>query len=193
MVIEAAWAQVRAALALGMDVGDVGAVPMALRTIVVYGISLAIVRLGNKRFLSDASAFDVIVGIMLGSIMSRAINGSAPLLPTVVAGVVLVGLHWLFATLAFRTDWFGSIVKGDPVLLVKDGDLQWDGMRRGKVSPRDLEQALRMQGEPADIAKIQLAYLERNGQVSIVTRKEGPRTTLVPVEDGVQTVRIELG
>jgi uncharacterized membrane protein YcaP (DUF421 family) len=192
-VIEAAWAQVRAALALGMDVGDVGAVPMALRTIVVYGSSLAIVRLGNKRFLSDASAFDVIVGIMLGSIMSRAINGSAPLLPTVVAGVVLVGLHWLFAMLAFRTDWFGSIVKGDPVLLVKDGDLQWDGMRRGKVSPRDLEQALRMQGEPADIAKIQLAYLERNGQVSIVTRKEGPRMTLVPVEDGVQTVRIELG
>ncbi len=192
-MVEAAWEQFRTLLALGLDVGDVGAVPMALRTVVIYVFSLAIVRLGNKRFLSDATAFDVIVGIMLGSIMSRAINGSAPLLPTLVAGAVLVGMHWLFAMLAFRTDWFGSIVKGDPVLLVKDGDIQWDGMRRGGLSTRDLEQSLRLQGEPADISKIQIAYLERNGKVSIVLCKDEPRITLVPVEDGVQTVRIKLG
>jgi hypothetical protein len=36
--------------------------------------------------MSKATAFDVIAAIMLGSIMSRAINGSAPFLPTLVAG-----------------------------------------------------------------------------------------------------------
>jgi uncharacterized membrane protein YcaP (DUF421 family) len=49
------------------------------------------VRLGSKRFLGQTSAFDTIVGIMLGSIMSRAINSSAPFFPTLIAGVVLVG------------------------------------------------------------------------------------------------------
>jgi hypothetical protein len=47
---------------------------------------------------------------MLGSIMSRAINGSAPLVPTLLAGAVLLGLHWLFALLAVHTSWFvGSV------------------------------------------------------------------------------------
>ena len=63
---------------------------MALRTVVIYVFTLAIVRLGSRRLLSKPSAFDVIVAIMVGSIMSRAINGTAPFVPTMLAGIVLV-------------------------------------------------------------------------------------------------------
>jgi uncharacterized membrane protein YcaP (DUF421 family) len=191
-MVQLIWEQIQAFLALGRDVEDVGAVPMAVRTIVVYAFTLAIVRLGSKRFLSQATAFDVIVAIMLGSIMSRAINGSAPFVPTLVGGAALVGLHWLFAVLAFKTDWFGSIVKGDPVLLVEDGEIQEAGMRRASLSSRDLNEALRHRGEPPDPSKIRLAYLERNGRISVVPYKDQPRILDVSVDDGVQTVRIEL-
>ena len=85
-MLQAVWDQLQMLLGLGRDVGDVGAVQMALRTICIYAFSLVIVRLGSKRFLSQATAFDVIVGIMLGSVMSRAINGSAPFFPTLLAG-----------------------------------------------------------------------------------------------------------
>jgi hypothetical protein len=44
--------QIRALLGLGLDVGDVGALQMALRTIIIYAFSLLLVRLGSKRFLS---------------------------------------------------------------------------------------------------------------------------------------------
>jgi uncharacterized membrane protein YcaP (DUF421 family) len=192
-MVQLIWEQIQAFLALGRDVEDVGAVPMAVRTIVVYAFTLAIVRLGSKRFLSQATAFDVIVAIMLGSIMSRAINGSAPFVPTLFGGLALVGLHWLLAVLAFRIDWFGSVVKGDPVLLVKDGRIQEDGMRRTSLSSRDLNEALRQQGKPPDPSKVRLAYLERNGGISVVPSKDQPRILDVSVEDGVQTVRIELG
>ena len=103
---------------------------MALRTVVIYAARLLLIRLGSKRFLSQASAFDVIVGIMLGSVMSRAINGSAPLFATRGAGVMLIGLHRLFAVQALRASWFGSIVKGNPVLLIKDGRVEQQGVRR---------------------------------------------------------------
>jgi len=99
---------------------------MALRTLIVYAAALAIVRLGSRRFLSQASAFDVIVAIMLGSVMSRAINGSAPFGATLVSGAVLVGLHWLIATAAYRLDWLGPIVKGRPVRLIVDGTVDHD-------------------------------------------------------------------
>ena len=179
-------------LGLRLDVQDVNAVQMALRTILIYTATLAIVRVGSKRFLSQATAFDAIVAIMLGSIMSRAINGSAPFLPTIAAGVILVGLHWLIAAIAYGSDWFGTLVKGNPVLLIKNGDIQEDGLRRTSVSAKDLEEALRIESHVTEPEHVQLAYLERNGGISVIPRKPEPRVLDVSIRDGVQTVRIEL-
>jgi uncharacterized membrane protein YcaP (DUF421 family) len=191
-MLQAVWNQLQTWLGLGRDVGDVGALQMALRTIVIYAFSLLIVRLGNKRFLSEATAFDVVVGIMLGSVMSRAINGSAPFFPTLLGGVVLIGVHWLLGVLAFHASWFGTLVKGSPVLLIKDGNIQQAGMRRAGLSEHDLEQALRLRANQTDPTNVQLAYLERNGGISVIPHKHEPRVVDVSVEGGVQKVRIVL-
>lgn len=180
-------------LGLGRDIADVTTAQMALRTVIVYAFALAIIRLGSKRFLSQASAFDVIVAIMLGSIMSRAINGSAPFLPTLASGAVLIGTHWLLAALAYRLDWLGPIVKGRPIRLVTDGAIDRDAMRRAGVSERDLEQALRAQAGVTDPARVRLATLERDGTISVLPADQPPRVVEVSVEQGVQTVRVELG
>jgi len=124
---------------LGLE-SDFSAGKTALRAIVIYGVTLLIVRLGSKRFLSKATAFDVIVAIMLGSVMSRGIDEASPLLPTVVAGVVLLGMHWLLGILAFHTNWFGPLIKGERVQLIKDGKIQQEGMRRGSITKNDLTQ-----------------------------------------------------
>jgi len=54
----------------------------------------------------------VILGFMLGSILSRAITGSSPFFPTLGAALVLVIMHWAFAVAAFRWSRFGTMVKG---------------------------------------------------------------------------------
>jgi hypothetical protein len=46
------------------------------------------------------------IAIILGFVMSFAIDGSTPLLPTMLAGSVLLDLHWLLAVIGFHTDWF---------------------------------------------------------------------------------------
>ena len=183
--------QIRNWLAIGPGSNDASAVQMVLRTVGVYGFTLLIVRLGSKRFLSKATAIDVIVGIMLGSIMSSAINGSAPFLQTLLVGSVLVGTHWLIARLAFHSDWFGPLVKGTSILLIKDGEIRHEGMRRAGLSEKDLTQALRMQNNHTDPANIKLAHLERNGSISVIPFDDKPRIVEVDVRDGVQTVRIE--
>jgi uncharacterized membrane protein YcaP (DUF421 family) len=179
-------------LGLGRDVADVNTAQMALRTIVVYAFALAIIRLGSKRFLSQASAFDVIVAIMLGSVMSRAINGSAPFVPTLASGAALVGTHWLLAALAYRLDWLGPLVKGRPVRLITDGTLDRDAMRRAGVSQHDLEQALRTQAKVTDPSRVSLATLERDGTISVLPADQAPRVVEVSVKQGVQTVRVEI-
>lgn len=179
-------------LGLGRDIADVTTAQMALRTVVVYAFALAIVRSGSRRFLSKASAFDVIVAIMLGSIMSSAINGSAPFLPTLVSGAVLVFIHWLLAALAYRLDWLGPLVKGKPVRLITDGAVDRDAMRRAGVSALDLEQALRTQARVTDPSRVRLATLERDGTISVLPADEAPRVIEVSVEQGVQIVRVEI-
>jgi uncharacterized membrane protein YcaP (DUF421 family) len=56
----------------------------------------------------------------------------------------------------------------------------------------DLAEALRKETEQTDHAKIEVAYLERNGKISVIPRKGKPQVLDVSVADGVQTVRLEV-
>lgn len=191
-MLQAVVDQIEMLLGLGLDVGDVDPAQMALRTVIIYVFTLSIVRLGSKRYLAESTAFDIIVSIMIGSIMSRAINGSAPFVPTLVSGVILLGLHWLFAFLSSKIQWFGPIIKGNPILLIKDGQLQERGMRSAGLSRHDLEQFLRMEAQNSDPSTIERAYLERSGNISVLPYEKDPSVLILPVESGVQTVRIEI-
>ncbi|MEO8285309.1 MAG: YetF domain-containing protein [Chloroflexota bacterium] len=191
-MLQELWDQLQALFGLGSYAENAGAIQIALRTILVYGSTLAIIRFGSKRFLSEATAFDVIVAIMLGSIMSRAVDGSSPFLPTLLIGAVLLGVHWLLALIAYHTEWFGNLIKGKRELLIEDGEVQQEGMRKGSITEADLKQALRIQTRQTDPSKVHLAYLERNGQISVIPKEQEPRVYTVSVEDGVQTVRIEI-
>lgn len=191
-MLQAVWEQFQILFGLGGESGDATALQTLLRTILIYAATLAIVRLGSKRFLSQATAFDTIVAIMLGSVMSRAISGSSPFFLTLLAGATLVGLHWLMAALALRFDWFGTLVKGNAILLIEDGKIQPEGMRRARLSEHDLKQALRMQNNHTDPANIKTAYLERSGKISVIPFSQEPRAINITVEEGVQIVRVEL-
>lgn len=180
-----------ALLGLGEDISEVGMGEMVLRTVVVYVAAIVFVRLASRRLLAKPSAFDVIVAIMLGSILSRAINGSADLLPTLAAGVALLVMQWLLSFVAAHTRWLGPVVKGDPVLLIEDGEVREDGLRDAGMTREDLTEALRLEIRDEDPARVRRAYMERNGKVSVIAFPPEPRAVTVAVERGVQTVRIE--
>ena len=181
-----------ASAVLGLNAEDLAAWQMALRAGLVYVAALAMVRLGEKRFLGKNTAFDVILAIVLGSVVSRAITGSTDFFPTLGAGVVLVAMHWLFAFVAFRFSRFGTVIKGSPRTLVLDGRLQWDQMRKSHITEDDLMMALRSQGNVDSPEGVKSARLERSGDLSVIKRDRPPRVIEVRVEAGVQFVRIEL-
>lgn len=170
--MESAWSAV--SWALGLEADDLAAWQMALRAAVVYPVAIALVRLGEKRFIGKFSAFDVILGIMIGSILSRAISSAREFFPHLAAALVLVGLHYLFAAFSFYSDWFGDLVKGGARTLVKDGQIQWDAMRGGHISEKDLLSALRENGRVDDVGKVRLARLERSGNISVILKDSSP-------------------
>jgi uncharacterized membrane protein YcaP (DUF421 family) len=161
------------ALGIGEEAKDINAGQAAMRALVIYVVTLAFIRIAKKRFLGSASAFDVVVGIIVGSIASRAITGNAPLLPASAAIGAIVVLHWIFSGIAVRWHGFGQAIKGGNSLLVRDGE----ALRENGIS---------------DIAEVREAHLERDGSVSIIQKKKEPRVATIEVARGVQTVRIEL-
>jgi len=146
---------------------------VAARAAVVYLIGLIIVRIGKSRLISRLTALDVILGFILGSLLSRGITGHASISGTAVASAVLVFMHWLFTRLAYRWHAFGMFIKGHVRTLVIDGQLQYDAMRQSNLSEHDVMEELRLHGVD-DVSHVARAYKERNGEISVIKKKPSP-------------------
>ena len=169
-MFEDGWAAMSWALGLERDNQDINVWQMSLRAVIVFVAAIAMVRLGDKRFMGRSTALDVMLGIIIGSVVSRAITGNAPFFPTLGASLVLVLLHWLLSAIAFHSPRFGKLVKGHERTLVRDGEVQWTEMRRSHISEHDLQEAMRNHGQSPDVRAVKSAHLERSGEISVIRR-----------------------
>ncbi len=60
----------------------------------MYLAGLVVVRIGKSRLISRTTSLDVILGFILGSLLSRGITGHASISGTIVASAVIVAVHW---------------------------------------------------------------------------------------------------
>src|SRR5215471_19598389 len=159
-----------ALLGLGNKPENLTFVQVSLRGALVFIATLIMVRLGHKRSLSRKTAFDAVLLVILASVLSRAINGSAAFFATLGGGLVLVLLHRLFAYLAFYAHGFGILVKGEPDVIVRDGECDFPVMRRNHVSTHDLDEDMRLSVHTDDLSSIRVARVERSGDISFIKK-----------------------
>lgn len=148
---------------------------MTLRAIVIFAFGVLLFRYSARRAFGRDSAFDIVMAIIVGANLSRTLTGNAPMLPTLTASFALVLLHWAMSVLAFRSRWFGRLVKGKPQQLISDGALDYETMRQCKITEHDLEEAARI-NHLDSLAKIHAAYLERSGTISVLPRGRGAKS-----------------
>jgi hypothetical protein len=158
---------------LGMEPKELTFVQMSLRGVSIFLLTLVMVRLSSKRSLAEKTAFDAILLVIIASVLSRAINGSAGFFTSIGCSFVLVFLHRLFSWIACRSHAFGKIIKGCPAIVIENGQLQRDAMRRNLISEHDLEEDLRLNARTDDPLKIRTARVERSGDISFIKAKSG--------------------
>jgi len=157
------------AFGIGVEAQHLTIGQVALRAVLVFLATLCIVRVADKRFFAKKTAFDLILGFILASMMARAINGSEQMGPTIVAGFVLAFLHRALGWLACISPMVGGWVKGHRQTLVKNGQVNEVELRRHRISQHDLEEELRLNGiEHSD--ELKLACLERSGEISAIKK-----------------------
>jgi len=155
---------------VGVEPQDLTFVQISLRGVVVFIATLVMIRLGHKRSLSRKTAFDAVLLVILASVLSRAINGSAAFFATLGGGLVLVLLHRLLAFIAFHSHWFGCLIKGLPEVILEDGDFVLSTMHRNHISTHDVEEDMRLSLHDDDISKVKKARVERSGDISFIKR-----------------------
>jgi uncharacterized membrane protein YcaP (DUF421 family) len=151
---------------------DITVMQVAVRTLVIYGVALLMIRLGKRRFMGNYSAFDILLGFIVGSIMARAVTGAISLLNMVVVIGVLMGIHWLLVTISFYWEGFDKVVENQERELVIDGEIQHDAMEASKITENDLLQALREKGGVEDPQEVKLASLERDGTITVIPKDD---------------------
>ena len=157
--------------ALGLDAQQLSIWQMALRAAVIYLAALIMVRMvGERRFIGKYAAFDVILSIIFGSTLSRAINGSSGFFETIFAGFILVLMHWLVAAIAFHFPRFESKIKGRGRVLIKDGQLCHKTMQSYHLTKEDLAATLRLKCQIDRFDLVEKACIERNGDISFSVR-----------------------
>ena len=140
------------------------------RAIAIYFCGVVLVRVGKSRLLARATGIDILVGFLLGSLLSRAITGLASISATIVASAVIIAGHAVLTAATCRWHTLGNIVKGHNLLLIRDGEILRENLYKSHLSENDLLEALRLNAQtenPADIAR---AYKERNGEISAIRK-----------------------
>jgi uncharacterized membrane protein YcaP (DUF421 family) len=154
---------------IGPDNGA-NAAQLCARAVILFVVGIAYIRIAGRRTFSQASPLDVVVALIVGSNLSRAMTGGVPFWPVVAATLLLVALHRLFAMLTIRWNWLARVMKSEPVVLIRDGVRDHAAMLHHGIGEVDLLEGLRLEQaeRPEDV---RLAMLENSGRISVVRRK----------------------
>ncbi len=109
---------------IGSDAAPIAGWQMVCRGVLVFAFGLLLVRVAGRRVFGRYTSFDIVLGVVLGSTLSRTITANAPFLPTLATVTILVLMHWLLAAMAKRSEKFARLVKGVELLLIENGKIR---------------------------------------------------------------------
>jgi uncharacterized membrane protein YcaP (DUF421 family) len=149
---------------------DLDALQMTFRAIVVFVVALVLIRISGRRSFGNRSPFDYVIAILLGATLSRAIVGASPFLATIAASFAMVVLHRALAWACIRSARLERWVVGDERVVFSHGQFNEHEMNAALLTRTDVYESVRQATGEFDLAHVDAAILERNGQVSVIRK-----------------------
>ncbi len=142
-----------------------------LRAMIVYASLMIGLRLAGKRELAQLNPFDLIVLLTLSNTVQNAIIGDDN---TVTGGILgaatLLGMNYLLVRLTYRSRYLQRLIGGQPDVLVHDGRLRHEHLRREMITVEELTAAAHRQGIDS-LEDVQKCILEPAGTLTFIQRK----------------------
>lgn len=170
-----------------------------VRTIILYIIIIVALRLMGKRQVGELSPSEFVVTLLVSELATIPMQSTAiPLSHGIVPIFTLLALELLISTIFIRNSKIRKLAVGRINMLIEDGKVKQDEMRKLRITLDELLEEIRLKGY-LDISEIKYAILEANGELSVfpfskyepVTREDmkiNENKTLLPhtiISDGV--------
>lgn len=137
-------------------------------SILVYVALLLLMRVIGKRQLGELELSELVVTILISEVASRPlVDEDASLLWALVPILGLLGMEFFISVLSVKSVRFRMLAAGRPALLVVRGRIDQGQMRKNRITPDELTEALRGEGI-LDLNDVEYAVLETNGRISVI-------------------------
>jgi uncharacterized membrane protein YcaP (DUF421 family) len=167
-------------------VPGVNVVEKILRPIIIYGFLVLLLRVGGRRELAQMNAFDLVVLLTVSNTVQNAIIGDDnSLLGGMIGATTLIVTNLLVVRYLYRHPEVDRRIEGEPVWLVRDGQLIEESLRKELITREELLAAMRRQGvlSVEDCAEM---ILETSGTITVIPR----RPTAGEVSDAAVDARL---
>jgi uncharacterized membrane protein YcaP (DUF421 family) len=145
-----------------------------LRPILVYGFLIIGLRLAGKRELAQLNPFDLVVLLTLSNTVQNAIIGNDnSLLGGLIGAITLLVVNMLVVRFLYSHQRLDRLIEGDPDVLIENGKIQLDRLKKEWLTLPNLEAAAHKQGF-GSLAEVDRAVLEPGGGITFIARKPGP-------------------
>ena len=160
-----------------------------LRTVILYAVLIIGLRLTGKRQIGELEPNELVLTMLLSDLAAVPMQDfGIPLINGVVPIATILCLSLLLSYCSLRSMRFRALVCGEPTVIIRNGTIQQEAMRRNRFTIDELLEELRCQGV-TDLNTVKYAILETSGQLSVLLYpKDQP---LTPQQAGV-TVADEL-
>lgn len=169
-----------------------------IRTIILYFFIVFAVRVMGKRQISEMQASELVITLVIAEIASIPMEStSIPLTSGIVPTLILVGCEILASVGMLKWSKFRRVMCGNPVMVIKDGEILQDKMRSLRLTTEDLCVQLRQQGV-FSINDVQYCIAETNGKISVLQKPDKRQPSAgdmnIYIEDtGIEVVIINDG
>ena len=138
-----------------------------LRTLILYSILIAVVRLMGKRQIGQMEPSEFVVSMLVADLIAIPMqNSGIPLYYGIIPVVIVLGLEFLLSGLSMKNLRIRRLLCGKPVILIENGRLLQNNLRRTGVTLDELTSHLR-EKDVLDLRTVQYAILETNGNLSV--------------------------
>ena len=138
-----------------------------IRTIVLYLILIAVIRLMGKRQIGQMEASEFVVTMLVANLAAIPMqDGAIPLFSGAVPILTVLGVELLLSALSLRSLKVRKLLCGKPVILIENGNILQQNLRKTRVTLDELTGHLR-EKDVLDLRSVQYAILETNGNLSV--------------------------
>lgn len=147
---------------------------IVLRVTLVYVFLLILLRVSGKKEFAQLEPMDLLVMLILSETVSPALtNNDTSLTAGFVAAGTLIGLTVLTSYVTFRFRKAEKLIHGQTSILIKDGKLDEEVLRKERMTDQQLHTVLHKEGIKA-VQDVKRAFIEPSGDITIIKREPEP-------------------